>query len=90
MNTLLILSPARQTKRTLRIFMSHSVQNQAWQKEAGLGKPPGNELQADGTIGSLDGGNASFETGDGVPSWTFKIEGKLLQVTNRPLANFLN
>lgn len=56
--------------------MSHSVQNQAWQKDAGSRQP-------DGSTGSMEGasdGNPSFETGDGVPSWTFKIEGKLLQV----------
>jgi hypothetical protein len=34
------------------------------------------------------GANPSFETGDGVPSWTFKIEGKLLQVCSYSHTNF--
>jgi len=55
-----------QCKRTLRIFLSHSVQNQPWQRAtAGDGSEPA----------------VNFETGEGVPSWTFRIQGKLLEVS---------
>jgi SWI/SNF-related matrix-associated actin-dependent regulator of chromatin subfamily D len=57
-----------QCKRTLRLFLSHSVQNQPWQRmAAGDGSEPA----------------VNFETGEGVPSWTFQIQGKLLDVSLR-------
>ena len=55
-----------QCKRTLRIFLSHSVQNQPWQRTA---------------AGDSSEPTVNFETGEGVPSWTFRIQGKLLDVS---------
>lgn len=57
-----------QTTRTLRIFLSHTVSDQMWQ----TGET------------SVEGGDAiNFETGQGIPAWAIKIEGRLLEV--RPL-----
>lgn len=57
-----------QTTRTLRIFLSHTVSDQAWQLEStGTGEGP------------------NFETGAGIPSWSFKIEGRLLEVRHAML-----
>lgn len=51
------------TTRTLRIFLSHTVSDQAWQN-----------------AGQAASDAPNFETGQGIPSWTFKIEGRLLDV----------
>ena len=44
--------------------MSHSVSGQSWQ------------------VGDTDGegGTVNFETGQGIPAWSLKIEGRLLEV----------
>lgn len=55
------------TTRTLRIFLSHTVSGQVWQT---------------GLVGG-DVPNINFDTGEGIPAWAFKIEGRLLEV--RPL-----
>lgn len=52
------------TTRTLRIFLSHTVSDQAWQ-----------------TMGQNEAPN--FETGQGIPSWALKIEGRILEPTSR-------
>jgi hypothetical protein len=56
-----------QVNRTLRIFLSHSVTGQIWQT--------GETAPADG--GEL---GVNFETGQGIPAWAIKIEGRLLEV----------
>ncbi|KII90186.1 hypothetical protein PLICRDRAFT_138717 [Plicaturopsis crispa FD-325 SS-3] len=58
------------TTRTLRIFLSHTVSGQAWQ--TGEAPPEGNAE-----------GNVNFETGQGIPAWAFKIEGRLLEPPNQ-------
>ncbi|CCM01680.1 uncharacterized protein FIBRA_03744 [Fibroporia radiculosa] len=61
-----------QTTRTLRIFLSHTVSGQAWQQDgAGTGA-------ADG-----DSGKANPETGEGIPAWTFRVEGRLIEPPNQ-------
>ncbi|PAV15930.1 SWI SNF complex 60 kDa subunit [Pyrrhoderma noxium] len=52
------------TTRTLRLFLSHTVSDQAWQN-MGQNEPP------------------NFETGQGIPSWAFKIEGRILEPVTR-------
>ncbi|KAG9088155.1 SWI/SNF complex component snf12, partial [Ceratobasidium sp. 392] len=47
------------TRRTLRVFISHTASSQAWQI-SDTSAPP------------------NFETGEGVPSWTLRIQGRLL------------
>ncbi|KAH7325338.1 hypothetical protein B0J17DRAFT_723105 [Rhizoctonia solani] len=48
------------TRRTLRVFVSHTASNQAWQASENPAPP-------------------NFETGEGVPSWTLRIQGRLLE-----------
>ena len=55
-----------QTTRTLRLFLSHTSSGQAWQLET----PPS---------GTADAPN--FETGQGIPAWQLKIEGRMLEVS---------
>jgi len=54
--------------RTLRLFLSHTVSGQAWQSETSAS-------------GTTDPPN--FETGQGVPAWQLKIEGRLLEPPNQ-------
>lgn len=56
-----------QTTRTLRVFLSHTVSGQVWQQSG------------DAPIPSADG-NVNIETGEGIPAWQLKIEGRLLEV----------
>jgi hypothetical protein len=60
--------------------MSHSVKNQSWQQSATSDSKA--ETAQDDAQKAADGenGKTTVETGASVPSWTFKIEGKLLQV----------
>ncbi|ETW79752.1 hypothetical protein HETIRDRAFT_477346 [Heterobasidion irregulare TC 32-1] len=54
------------TKRTLRIFLSHTVSGQTWQSaDAGSSATP------------------NLETGQGIPAWQLKIEGRLLEPQNQ-------
>jgi SWI/SNF-related matrix-associated actin-dependent regulator of chromatin subfamily D len=55
-----------QTTRTLRLFLSHTSSGQAWQSET----------QASGTADP-----PNFETGQGIPAWQLKVEGRLLEVS---------
>jgi SWI/SNF-related matrix-associated actin-dependent regulator of chromatin subfamily D len=57
----------RQITRTLRIFLSHTVTGQVWQA---------------GETAPTESGEAAvnFETGQGIPAWAIKIEGRLLEV----------
>jgi SWI/SNF-related matrix-associated actin-dependent regulator of chromatin subfamily D len=55
-----------QTTRTLRLFLSHTSSGQVWQTET----------SASGTADQ-----PNFETGQGIPSWQLKIEGRLLEVS---------
>ncbi|KAF8747632.1 TPR-like protein [Rhizoctonia solani] len=48
------------TRKTLRVFISHTCANQAWQASENTAPP-------------------NFETGEGVPSWTLRIQGRLLE-----------
>jgi len=57
------------TTRTLRIFLSHTVSGQVWQ--TGDGGPDGAER------------TVNFDTGEGIPAWQLKIEGRLLEVPNQ-------
>lgn len=53
-----------QATRTLRMFVSHTVSSQTWQVGEGDG-------EADAV---------NVETGQGIPAWSLKIEGRLLEV----------
>ncbi|TFK47128.1 SWI/SNF complex protein [Heliocybe sulcata] len=53
------------TTRTLRLFLSHTVSGQEWQKAEG----------------ATD--DVNFDTGDGIPAWQLKIEGRLLEVPHQ-------
>ncbi|KAK7677179.1 hypothetical protein QCA50_019888 [Cerrena zonata] len=66
------LSRTITTTRTLRIFLSHTVSGQAWQQ---------GETSASAT--PAPDGNVNPETGEGVPAWQFKIEGRLLEPPNQ-------
>jgi SWI/SNF-related matrix-associated actin-dependent regulator of chromatin subfamily D len=55
-----------QTTRTLRLFLSHTVSGQPWQSETS-------------SSGTAEAPN--FETGQGIPAWQLKIEGRLLEVS---------
>lgn len=50
--------------RTLRLFLSHTVSGQSWQT---------GDASAEATV-------PNFETGEGVPAWQFKLEGRLIEV----------
>ncbi|KAI9454270.1 SWI/SNF complex subunit [Russula earlei] len=56
------------TTRTLRLFLSHTASGQAWQSETS-------------TSGTAEPPN--FETGQGIPAWQLKIEGRLLEPPNQ-------
>jgi len=53
--------------RTLRIFLSHTVSGQVWQQST------------DPTIEP----KVNLETGEGIPAWQFKIEGRVLEIPNQ-------
>lgn len=55
-----------QTTRTLRLFLSHTSSGQAWQSE----------IPSSGTADA-----PNFETGQGIPAWQLKIEGRMLEVS---------
>ncbi|KAI9463493.1 BAR-domain-containing protein [Boletus coccyginus] len=55
------------TTRTLRVFVSHTISGQPWQ----IG-------EADG-----EGDPVNFETGQGIPAWSLKVEGRLLEPPNQ-------
>ncbi|KAJ3486052.1 hypothetical protein NLI96_g4515 [Meripilus lineatus] len=57
--------------RTMRIFLSHTVSGQAWQRPA----------SSDPTASDVP--NVNFETGEGIPAWQFKIEGRILEIPNQ-------
>jgi SWI/SNF-related matrix-associated actin-dependent regulator of chromatin subfamily D len=57
-----------QTTRTLRLFVSHTSSGQSWQSEAPQSQS-----------GTADAPN--FETGQGIPAWQLKVEGRLLEVS---------
>jgi SWI/SNF-related matrix-associated actin-dependent regulator of chromatin subfamily D len=59
-------SYSAQTMRTLRLFLSHTVSGQAWQSE---------------TPTSSTADPPNFETGQGIPAWQLKVEGRLLEVS---------
>lgn len=61
-----------QTTRTLRVFVSHTVSGQPWQ----VGEAEG------------EGEGVNFETGQGIPAWSLKVEGRLLEV--RPVSGRLS
>lgn len=58
-----------QTTRTLRIFLSHTVSGQVWQ-----------QVEPSASATPAPDGNVNPETGEGVPAWQLKIEGRLLEV----------
>lgn len=58
--------------------MSHSVKNQEWQKPELAEPKVEDSAQTDGEAEA----KAKLETGSGVPSWTFKIEGKIIHVSD--------
>lgn len=70
--TLILLSHSincAQTTRTLRIYLSHTVSDQAWQ------------TAATDSAGSSAGPDPA--SGRGIPAWALKIEGRLLEPTSR-------
>ena len=58
-----------QTTRTLRVFLGHTLSGQPWQ----VGE------------GNADGETVNFGTGQGIPAWSFKVEGRLLEVRSHPI-----
>lgn len=58
------------TTRTLRIFMSHTISGQPWQ--TGVAE-----------AGSSEEVKVNPETGEGIPAWSFRIEGRLLELPNQ-------
>lgn len=65
------LVKSEQVPRTLRIFLSHSVEGQPWQS----GGDEGGGM-------TLDPQSLDFASGQGIPSWTFKVEGRLLDTVS--------
>jgi len=61
------------TTRTLRVFLSHTVSGQTWQS--------GDASTSAAAAGSSEAPN--FETGQGIPAWQLKIEGRLLELPNQ-------
>ncbi|PCH42853.1 SWI/SNF complex 60 kDa subunit [Wolfiporia cocos MD-104 SS10] len=59
------------TTRTLRIFISHTVSGQPWQQG----------IEGAGAEG--DAGKVNPETGEGIPAWSLRIEGRLLEIPNQ-------
>lgn len=57
-----------QTTRTLRIFLSHTVSGQLWQRNA-------ENVSAEGEAAKVNA-----ETGEGIPAWSFRMDGRLLEV----------
>ncbi|KAI0270603.1 SWI/SNF complex subunit [Gloeopeniophorella convolvens] len=57
------------TTRTLRLFLSHTASGQPWQT---------GEASTSGTAEA-----PNFETGQGIPAWQLKIEGRLLELANQ-------
>ncbi|KAK0554249.1 SWI/SNF and RSC complex subunit Ssr3 [Tilletia horrida] len=77
-----ITKPARQ-KRTLRIFLSNTCANQPFQTS-------GSKAQADGGEGaSAAAGSSTAAEAGGIdaPSWTLRIQGRLLEPSYRSRAN---
>ena len=56
-----------QATRTLRIFLSHTVSGQAWQREGLEG----------------DAAQPNPETGENIPAWQLRIDGRMLEVRGR-------
>ena len=52
----------------MRVYISNTAYNQAWQKE-------------EDTTAGKEPMSVNVETGDGIPSWNMKIEGRLLDVS---------
>lgn len=61
--SLLTLCWRGQATRTLRIFLSHTVSGQAWQREGVEGDAAPNP-----------------ETGENIPAWQLRIDGRMLEV----------
>ena len=60
--------------RILRIFLSHTVSGQAWQQSS------------DATLADSSGeSKPNLETGEGIPAWQLKVEGRLLEVSSAQL-----
>ncbi|TCD64932.1 SWI/SNF complex component snf12 [Steccherinum ochraceum] len=60
------------TTRTLRLFLSHTVSGQSWQQ--------GTDPTAADASGET---KPNLETGEGIPAWQFRIEGRLLEIPNQ-------
>jgi SWI/SNF-related matrix-associated actin-dependent regulator of chromatin subfamily D len=54
----------------LRVFLSHSVEAQPWQ--GGI----------DGSGVNLDPHSLDFASGQGIPTWIFKVEGRLIDTVS--------
>lgn len=57
-----------QTIRTLRIFLSHTVSGQTWQQPVTA------------SVGEGEAGKVEHDSGDGIPAWQLRIDGRLLEV----------
>ena len=55
----------------MRVYLSNTAYNQAWQKE-------------EDTAAGKEPMSVNVETGDGIPGWDLKIEGRLLDVSSSP------
>ncbi|KAI0070675.1 BAR-domain-containing protein [Panus rudis PR-1116 ss-1] len=58
------------TTRTLRIFLSHTVSGQTWQQSTDPTATPAPDA-------------ANPETGENIPAFQFKVEGRLLEIPNQ-------
>jgi len=61
------------TTRTLRIFLSHTVSGQPWQQGMERGAFSGAEGDP----------KVNPETGEGIPAWQLRIDGRLLEIPNQ-------
>lgn len=71
------LGRSTRIKRTLRVFLSNTAHDQAWQKENGEG-----EAKVDGSNeGEKKEDGVDVNTGKGVAGWVMRIEGRMLDVS---------
>lgn len=59
------------TIRTLRIFLSHTVSGQTWQQPVTA------------SVGEGEAGKVEHDSGDGIPAWQLRIDGRLLEPPNQ-------
>lgn len=73
------LGRSTRVKRTLRVFLSNTVHDQAWQVGEEKEKKEGDVEMTEGTDEKKD--DVDLNTGKGVAGWVLRIEGRLLDVS---------